>query len=161
MRHYLVVANQTLGGQGLLDIIAERHAQGPAEFYVVVPATATMDDLLGAGALYGGVLGAEGLALPIDTSDEQPAHERAQERLASALERFAGIGVRATGEVGDPDPITAVEHALEERTVDEIILSTLPPGLSRWLKMDLLNRVQRRFDVEVSHVYAADEPAPT
>lgn len=161
MRRYLVVANQTLGGQGLLDLVAERHAEGPADFHVLVPATPTVDDILGAGAMYGGVLGAEGLALPVDTTDERSAHERAEERLEAALDRLARLGVTATGEVGDPDPLVAIDGVLSARPIDEIILSTLPPGLSRWLRMDLVNRATRRFDVEVTHVYAAEEPAAT
>jgi hypothetical protein len=161
MRRHLVVANQTLGGQRLLDLVAERNAQGRAEFHVLVPATPTVDDILSSGAMYGGVLGAEGLALPVDAADEHSAHERAEKRLQAALQRLAGLDVLATGEVGDADPIVAIEEVLAEQHVDEIILSTLPPGISRWLKIDLVNRATRRFDVEITHVYAAAEPAPT
>lgn len=159
MRRHLIVANQTLGGQRLLDLVRERHERGTATFHVLVPATPTVDDVLGAGAMYGGVLGAEGLALPLDHGDERTSYERAEERLTHALERLASGGIRATGEVGDADPLTAIAMVLEEQAFDEIILSTLPPGISRWLRMDLVNRAERRFDVPITHVYAVDEPA--
>ncbi len=159
MRRYLIVANQTLGGQELLDLVTERNARGPAEFHVVVPATPTVDDILAAGAMYGGVLSAEGLAMPLDTGDESTSYERAQRRLERALARLEATGATATGEVGDPDPLVAVEVVLSQREVDEVIVSTLPPGISRWLKMDLVNRVERRVDVPVVHVFAAEEPA--
>lgn len=160
MRRYLVVANQTLGGQRLLDLVAERQAEG-AQFHILVPATPTVDDIFATGAMYGGVLGAEGLALPMDPEDHRTAHERSEERLKAALERFGRLGIDASGEVGDADPLTAIETVLEQREIDEVILSTLPPGISRWLKMDLVCRASRRFDVQITHVYAVDEPAPT
>lgn len=160
MSRHLVVANQTLGGQRLLDLVEERRDAGSAVFHVLVPATPTVDDLLSTGALYGGVLGAEGLHLPIDAPDERDAIERAHKRLEVALQRLAGLGVEATGEVGDGDPVLAIDAVLAEREFDEIILSTLPPGISRWLKVDLVNRVSRRVPVQVTHVYAAAEPTP-
>ena len=161
MRRCMVVANQTLGGQALLDLVAERHHREPTTFHVVVPATPTVDDVLGSGAMYGGVLGAEGLALPLEGSaDETSSHERAHRRLVAALEQLGELGVHVTGEVGDADPLTAIEVGLAEREVDELVLSTLPPGMSRWLRMDLVARAQRRFDVPITHVYA-EEPAST
>ncbi len=161
MRRYLIVANQTLGGERLLDLVSERRSQGPSSFHVVVPATPTIDDMVGASAMYGGVLGAEGLALPIDPEEQYAAYERAAERLADARARLTRLGIETTGEVSDPDPLVAIEAAMQEHPADEILLSTLPPGLSRWLKMDLVNRAARRFDVAITHVYAVDEPAPT
>ena len=155
---YLIVANQTLGGDALVEIVIARDRLGPATFHIVVPATPTVDDVLGAGALYGGVVGAEGLAVPADVDDESTSHERARRRLAAAFDRFHALGINASGEVGDPDPIIAIERALERHDADEIIVSTLPPGISRWLRLDLVQRVRRRFDLPVTHVYA-EEPA--
>ncbi|MGM0818720.1 MAG: hypothetical protein ACQETV_04955 [Actinomycetota bacterium] len=156
MTRHLIVANQTLGGARLRELVLARHRAGPATFHVVVPATPTVDDVLGAGALYGGVLGAEGLALPLDGADERTIQHRAEARLADALGLLADCGVDATGAVADPDPLSAIADALDEDDYDEIILSTLPPGLSRWLRMDLVTRAQRRFDVPVVHVPSAD-----
>ena len=157
MTRYLIVANQTLGGARLRELVLARHRAGPATFHVVVPATPTVDDVLGAGAIYGGVLGAEGLALPLDGGNEQTSQERAEARLTDALGLLTDCGVEATGEVADPDPLAAIADALEVGEYDEIILSTLPPGLSRWLRMDLVARAQRRFDVPVVHVPAAED----
>ena len=62
------------------------------------------------------------------------------------------------GEVGDGDPLLAIADALADRAVDEIILSTLPPGLSRWLALDLPSKVRARFDIPVTHVIGEAEP---
>jgi cell pole-organizing protein PopZ len=74
-----------------------------------------------------------------------------------ALERFRKLGAEAQGEVGDERPLEAIADAVREEAFDEIILSTLPPGLSRWLRQDLPHRVERTFDVEVTHVVAEPE----
>jgi len=62
--------------------------------------------------------------------------------------------------VGDRDPVQAVRDALRERTVDEIILSTLPPGISRWLGQDVPSRLRGAVPVPVSVVYE-ESPAAT
>jgi hypothetical protein len=140
MRRYLVVANQTLGGSHLIDKVRETIAAGPCTFHVLVPATAP-----GHFATW-----TEGEALAV-----------AQERLDTALTRFKELGAEAAGEVGDPDPLQAIADALRERPFDEIILSTLPPGASRWLRQDLPHRVERSFSVPVTHVVAeVEEPKP-
>jgi hypothetical protein len=140
MRRYLVVANQTLGGPHLLEKMRETLAAGSSGFHVLVPATPP-----GHFATW-----TEGEALAV-----------AQERLDAALTQFKELGVEATGEVGDPDPLQAIADALLERPFDEIILSTLPPGASRWLKQDLPHRVERSFSIPVTHVVAEVEgPEP-
>jgi hypothetical protein len=136
MRRYLVVANQTLGGPHLIDKVRETLETGPCSFHVLVPATPP-----GHFATW-----TEGEALAV-----------AQERLDAALSRFKELGAEAGGEVGDPNPLEAIADAIRERTFDEIILSTLPPGGSRWLKQDLLHRVERSFSVPVTHVVGEDE----
>ena len=140
MRRYLVVANQTLGGSHLIDKVRETLAAGPCAFHVLVPATPP-----GHFATW-----TEGEALAV-----------AQERLDTALTRFKELGAEAAGEVGDPDPLQAIADAMRERPFDEIILSTLPPGASRWLRQDLPHRVERSFSVPVTHVVAeVEEPKP-
>lgn len=148
MRRYLIVANQTLGGEALQEAVLERMRQGPATFYVIVPATRPADYSISAAAMYGGMLGMEGFAFPPEASGE----DRAAEHLAAALRRLSALGADADGEVGDPDPVEAVRVVLERRSFDEIILSTLPSGISRWLRMDLLSRMTRRFDLPITHV---------
>lgn len=138
MRRYLVVANQTLGGEHLTDTVRGCLAAGPSRFHIVVPATSPDDQ----------AAWTEGEATAI-----------ARRRLEEALERFRKLGAEAEGEVGDENPIQAIRDVLDERGFDEIILSTLPPGLSRWLKQDLPHRVERTFDLPVTHIEGKAEPA--
>lgn len=136
MRRYLVVANQTLGGTHLVERVRDCLGQGPCAFYVLVPASA---DLSGW------------------THTNESDHELAAERLDRALTRFRELGAEAEGEVGDPRPTDAIADVLRRESFDEIILSTLPPGVSRWLGMDLVSRVERSVDLPVTHLIAEPE----
>jgi hypothetical protein len=134
MRRCLIVANQTLTGPHLVAEMLARNATDDYEFHVLVPAT----------PLHGSSLYTEGKAI---------AHARAV--LEDALEQFRADGIDATGEVGDANPVLAVGDVLNRAGVDEIIVSTLPPGASKWLKRDLPRRLERRFGVPVKHVVAS------
>ena len=138
MRRYLVVANQTLGGSTLLAKLKSLADGGPSSFHVLVPATHPKKQWTWT----------EGEALAV-----------ARQRLESALERFRELGAEVTGEVGNERPIDAIRLALREQNFDEIVLSTLPPGPSRWLRQDLPSRVARTFDLPVSHVISETERA--
>ena len=134
MRRYLVVANQTLLGDPLLGRLTECLAAGRCQFHLVVPAT----------HVPGKVTWTEG-------------HDRAValERLNQALERFRALGADVEGEVGDARPIDAIRDVmLHAPPFDEIVISTLPHGLSKWLHQDLPHRVQRTFTLPVSTVVA-------
>ena len=131
MHSYLIVANQTLTGQALADAMAERLADGPVRAHVVVPLTRI-----------GGRL----------TWDEAASREAAQERLDDALERLTTLGAEADGEIGDPDPVSAVRDAMRGREIDEVIVSTLPRGLSRWLGEDVPSRLRDSVRVPVTVV---------
>lgn len=138
MHRYLVVANQTLGGEPLFGKIRELARDGPAAFHVVVPATPPKDHVW-----------TEGEAAKVATS-----------RLDSALERMAGLGLDADGEVGDGSPMLAIEDCMREHgPFDAIVLSTLPPRLSRWLKLDLPHRVESVFGLRVIHVIGEPDRA--
>lgn len=150
MRRCLIVANQTLGGEALYEAVKERLQQEPTTFYVVVPATRPSDYAVSAAAMYGGMLGTEGIALPPPPDEE--GEDRAAQHLAAALRGLADLGAEADGEVGDPDPVEAVRSVLERQDPDEIILSTLPAGISRWLRMDPVSRMSRRFDLPITHI---------
>ena len=133
MRRFLV-ANQTLGGEQLSSTVKERIAQDECVFHVVVPATAVDDQIVA----YGGETG------PTKTpSAGEHAHAIAEQRMAAAVRQIQGVGGQADGEVGDADPLVAVRDALGRHEVDEIIVSTLPQGLSRWLRRDLPRQVER------------------
>jgi hypothetical protein len=86
------------------------------------------------------------------TSDEDRAREQAQERLERSLAALSEAGVEARGEVGDDDPMQAIEDALRTFGADEIIISTHPPGRSNWLEKDVITRARERFDLPITHV---------
>ena len=77
-----------------------------------------------------------------------------RELITSAAE-----GLQATGRVGDANPVLAVLDACLDTDYDEIVVSTLPAGPSRWLRRDLPNRIRRVIDVPVAHIVAARAPA--
>ena len=137
MRSYLVVGNQTLGGPELAAAIAERIAAGPSQFHVVVPATPV-----------GGGL----------TWDEDEAQAAAQARLDATLTQIRGLGAEASGEVGHRDPVEAARDAIRRHPVDEVLLSTLPSGISRWLGQDAPSRLKGAVQVPVVVVTAQRVP---
>ena len=165
VHRYLVVANHTLGGPQLADAIRDRMSRGPAEFWVLAPATPTTHLVNDFNVLSGAfpvdpdlVLG----AADVRTRDQGIAE--AQSNLDTELQRLREIGATADGAVGDPDPMKAIEETLAQRQFDEIILSTMPPAISRWLAWDLPHRVRRRTDVPLTVIAyaqvaaAKDEP---
>jgi hypothetical protein len=121
MRSYLIVANQTLASPALAAEVARRIAAGPATFHVVVPLTPIVHRL---------------------TWDEDESRRAAEERLDALLDHVRSAGAVASGEIGDPDPVAAVRDALRSVEVDEVILSTLPAGISRWLGQDVPSRLR-------------------
>lgn len=170
MGRCLVVANQTLGGEALDEVVADCIRRGVATFHVVVPRTAVeMEEPAWTG---GFLIGDVGWIPPEDevAAEERTrrfeaalaeAQQRAERRLAAMIAKIESMGGKADGEVGVDDPLQATRTALEtHRPVDEIIVSTLPSGLSRWLRMDLPNRIARLTDVPVRTVEAAAESGP-
>jgi len=85
----------------------------------------------------------------------EEARRLAQENLQSALQQLTAAGVTADGEVSD-DPMRAVQAAFSRRQFDEIIVSTLPERLSRWMRQDLPRRLQHKFRLPVTHVEATN-----
>lgn len=137
MKDYLVVANQTLGGAHLFEELRRRVDSGPCRFHVVVPANVNPDTW---------------------THSLEQAQAVAVQRLQEAIERFEELGVQVDGEVGDERPLDAIHDALRRWPCDEVILSTLPAGASRWLKMDLVSRASRTLPIPVTHVEATAAP---
>jgi hypothetical protein len=131
-RHILVVANETVGGERLRDEIRKRSEGYSEQVLVVCPA----------------------LNSPLRhwASDEDPARAAAHERLERSLARLRDLGIEARGEVGDGDPLQAMEDALRTFGADEIILSTHPPGRSHWLEKKVVERARERFAVPITHV---------
>jgi hypothetical protein len=131
-RRILVIANETVGGEELLSILRER-SQGVRErIHVVCPALNSQ--------------------LRHWASDEDGARAAAQARLDASLDRLRGHGVQADGEVGDGDPLQAIEDALRTFGADEIVISTHPEGRSNWLERNVVGLARERFDVPITHV---------
>ena len=133
----LVVANETVGGSQLLETIRERIAGRNARVLVVCPA----------------------LNSPLRhwASDEDDARQKAQERLDASLATMQGAGIQASGEIGDGDPIQAIEDALRTFRPDELIVSTHPLGKSHWLERGVVEKARERFALPVTHV-VVDRP---
>ncbi|HEY3829504.1 MAG TPA: hypothetical protein VGL57_09940 [Solirubrobacteraceae bacterium] len=118
----LVVAHKTAATQPLLDAVRARAARGPCAFTLLVP-NAT-----------------HGLHKVVDPQDQGEGEaQRVLDRALPALRAASGGPV--DGILGDPDPIAAVQDAINLRGFDEIIISTLSPRVSRWLKLDLPSKV--------------------
>src|SRR4051794_9957397 len=118
----LVVAHKTAATPALIEAVRERAAKGPATFTLLVP----------------NVVG--GLTRAMDPEDAP--EDAARDMLALAvplLEQAAGGKVE--GKVGDANPMNAVQDAINIDGYDEIIISTLPSHVSRWLHLDLPRKV--------------------
>jgi hypothetical protein len=140
----LVIANETVGGRTLRDELARLSGGAPTEILVVAPA----------------------LNSPIRhwVSDEDGARAAAGERLQASVARLAAQAATVRGEVGDAEPLQAIEDALRVFGADEIVISTHPEGRSHWLEQGLVEEARRRFKVPIAHVVVdltaeGDEPA--
>jgi GABA permease len=152
MHRYLVVANQTLDSDELATLVRERTSDGPAEFWLVVPATPVKDLVANAMPIPMPVMG--GVAsLP---GPPEEARRLAQMKLDAAIKKLSAGGATVDGTVSDPDPMRAVGEAVRTREFDEIIVFTLPPRLSRWLHHDLPGRLQHDYHLPVTQVVVKD-----
>ena len=137
MKRVLVVANRTLCEQHLLDALRAKRDAGPVTFHLLVPASH-----------------------PHGAWTDAQSDREARARLAEILDVLAIAGIPAVGEIGDPNPVTAVDDLLRHAAFDEIIVSTLPRGVSRWLSQNVVRRLSRH-GLPVTHVLAEMEPAGT
>jgi len=128
----LVVANETVGGAELLDRIKQSASNRKSAVLVVAPALNT--------------------PLRHLASDEGPARAQAQDRLDRSLARLREEGIEARGEVGESDPLQAIEDALRTFGADEIVISTHPEGRSNWLERGVVTGARERFAVPITHV---------
>jgi GABA permease len=140
-RRLLVVANETCRARALLDEVRYRTAGHEADVLVVAPALTSH--------------------LRHWTSDTDDGRAAAQERLDGSLAALAAAGIRASGEIGDEDPIQVIEDALHTFGPDEVIVSTHPPGRSNWLEQGIVERARDRFPgVPITHVVVDLEREP-
>lgn len=127
----LVLANQTAGGDELVDRLEQLAAEGPHRFIVVVP----------------------------QDSGDGTAARAARERLAGLLQSLEDDGIVAAGMIGDPDPYTAARNALEYFHISELVVSTLPSNRSAWIEKGLIEKLERESGKPVMHVESSTEPA--
>lgn len=131
MPHILVVANQTIAGAKLLNLVRERAKTPDTSFTLVVPMTRPRSGYV----IY-----------------DEAVRDSAQVRLDLTLSYLRGEDVVASGELGDEDPFTATLDAIDEYHPDEVIISTLPQASSGWLRRDLVERIQDAAGAPVTHV---------
>jgi hypothetical protein len=131
-RRILVIANETVAGRRLRDAIQSAAAGHRANVLVVSPA----------------------LNSPLKhwVSDEDEARAAAEQRLRRSVAELELLGIDAHGEIGDADPVQAIEDALRTFGADEIIISTHPEGRSNWLERGVVTSARERFAVPLTHV---------
>ncbi len=139
----MVIANRTCPCPGLTDDILARIDSRPGRVHIVAPALNSR--------------------LRHWTSDIDGAVLAAQGRLDVAVELLLAAGVTASGEVGDADPLVAIEDALHTFSAHALLISTWPAGRSNWLERNLLERARGRFALPIEHAvshYDVDVPLP-
>ena len=135
MARYLVVAHQTVASAELQSKVAELvHEDADAEFAILVPALPTPNFTW------------EGETVDV-------AKQRAEAAMAQLEDTTGARVVRAVA--GTSDALQAITDELAAQPAYDIpLLCTLPPGISRWLRIDLVGQARRKFDLEVIHVVA-------
>jgi hypothetical protein len=132
LKKILIVANQTVGGQKLLDLVRAKAREGDdVHFVLVVP----MDRPPHGGVIY-----------------NEAVRHAAEVRVSLARQFMAQEGINLSGEVGDEDPYTAAMDGIAIHRPDEVIISTLPRTASGWLRRDLVERIQESSGLPVEHV---------
>jgi hypothetical protein len=141
MRRYLIVAHKTLGGEHLIEHVQTLREEGPCRFLLLVPVVHPPDH---------------------SWSDGEVA-ANARRRLQEGLDVFHDAGIIADGEIGDANPVYAVSTVVRREgpgAFTGIVLSTLPPGPSRWLHWDVPTRMHREHpDLPLTHLVADRVPA--
>jgi hypothetical protein len=141
VRTFLVVAHRTLVGEHLLEHVKSLAGEGGSgsggsegiRFHLVVP-----------------------VRHPTGAWTDGEIRAVAQQRLDEGLAAFGAAGLEVTGEVGDENPIYAVDTALRnlDFDCDGVVVSTLPAGVSHWLRVDVVSRLRRQLDLPVTHLVA-------
>jgi nucleotide-binding universal stress UspA family protein len=135
-RQILLVADRTATGRHIRDVISRRQRRGPCEVTLLVPCAPCASAW---------------------TWDETDTRQEAQRRMGAAVAELRRSGIHVRGVLGDFSPMQAIRDAIEQDQYDEIIISTLPAKVSRWLKHDLPARAARAFPMPVTHVEAVAE----
>ncbi len=140
MRRYLIVAHRTLGGTHLLEHVRALREEGPCRFHLLVP-----------------------VEHPMGSWSDGQVSAAAKRTLQEGLDHFHDERIIADGEIGDANPVYAAGVVIRREgpgAFTGIILSTLPPGPSRWLHLDVPTRMAKEFpDLELIHLVAEREHA--
>ena len=132
----LVVANRTAESPELLTALQERAARGPCAFTLLVPQTP------------------HGLAW---AADPDAGQDEAQEHRQAFIEELREEGIDlADAKVGDGDPLAAIQDECNFHDYDEVIVSTLPLKLSKWLRVDLPRKARAATGLPVTHVIGSE-----
>ena len=131
MKHVIVVANKTATSDELVEALRARASSGPAKFTLIVPSTPHSDD-----------------------------HVPCEQRLTEAVEHLRAAGLDVHGQLGAADPVVAVREIWNPAHHDEVIVSTLPLGTSKWLPARLPDRIRQMTDAPVTHVVAQPVGSP-
>jgi len=127
-----VIANETVGGEELLAALKHKVDGVRAQVFVVCPALNSK--------------------LRHWVSDEDQARVAAQSRLDESLGAMRAAGIEARGQIGDSDPLQAIEDGIRIFAPDELVISTHPEGRSNWLERGIVEATRERFAVPVTHV---------
>jgi GABA permease len=130
-RNILVVANVTATSDELIQALKAQARKSPSAFTLIVPATP-----------FGG------------------GREAARAKLGEALEQLRAAEIEADGSVGNADPLIAVTEAWDPKHYDEIIVSTLPMRVSKWLHAGLPERISKQTGCQVTHVVSQPPKPP-
>lgn len=148
MRTVLIVANATIGGGDLSAAVGARIADGACAFHLLVPVPPPSASAM---------VAVESATLAVfDLPDERLV---AAQRLEAGLQWLRDLGVEATGEVGTTDAVASVTAIVARGGIDEVLISTLPSRLSRWLKLDLPTKLAKAVKVPVNVVTATNAHA--
>ena len=132
----LVVANRTAESPELLEALQARAVQGPCEFTLLVPSTP------------------HGIAW---AADMHAGGEEAEEHRRAFVEELRQEGLQvADAKVGDPDPLAAIQDECNFNEYDELIVSTLPLKISKWLHLDLPRKAEAATGLSVTHVVGSE-----
>jgi hypothetical protein len=133
-RRIVVIANETCAGAGVVDEVVYRASGSPAEVLVVAPAltSSRLSHWMSA--------------------DMEARTARAAERLERSVEALQAAGLSARGEVGDGDPLQALDDAIRSFNPDEVIISTHPPARSTWLERRVVQQAREKFSLPITHI---------
>ena len=146
MGKVLIIGNRSLGGSELANLIGTRLEDAPCNVHLVVPVPSPVASAVAVG-------GSAPDMAPTLSRDIDADRRAAQEQLEFGLDWLGGLGATATGELSlDADTAKAVARLVEAQGFDEVIVSTLPAKVSRWLRQDLPCRIGRKVTVPVTVV---------